>query len=674
MGNVSSTGGLKDAEWKSLDICRAAGMGLWVIELDEGAKPRFYMDDTFLDIMGMSHELTPEQQYEVWYASVVGDWRISVESSLKEMIKTGKSENTYACVHPTKGRIYVRCGGTIDKSYKKGTRLRGYHQDVTAAYLEIQKQKCIAQSRLDKIDAFSSIYFVAWEVDIENNKIYAIREPELTVPIAKESLGVATDAFAYVTEEYVDPSFRGTVSAFMQFDNIRRGLSDKDEISVEYKALHAGWCRMVIVTEKKDNLGNVTDVVIGIQGIAEEKEREFEAREKLEAALKEAKKADLAKSAFLSQMSHDIRTPLNGIIGLLEISERHKEDYKLVNDNRAKAKVAANHLLALINDVLELSKLGDGNTVIAHEPFNMVHLAEDVIAISATKAVEAGITLGHRKCSDEITVPWVCGSELHVRQLFLNILDNAIKYNKPGGSVTFRAKVVGKDEDTVTYAFIFEDTGIGMSKGFTERIYEPFTQERYDARSVYQGTGLGMSIVKNLVDRMKGTIDIKTELGVGTTFTITIPFEIAHMGQDTDEAQADDSYDITGARILIAEDNELNMEIASYLLRDAGAKVTEVTDGKQAVESFIANPPDTYDIIIMDLMMPVMSGMEAAILIRSCGRSDAATIPIIAMTANAFEEDVEAVKKAGMNEHLAKPLDTKKVFQTISYYYNRQSK
>jgi signal transduction histidine kinase/ActR/RegA family two-component response regulator len=663
----------KEVEWKSLDICKAAGMGLWVIEMDEGEKPRFYMDDTFLDICGMPKNLTPEEQYDVWYAGIVEDVRSTVDASIAEMIKTGKSENTYAFVHPTKGRIYVRCGGTQDKSYTKGVRLRGYHQDVTSAYLEIQRQKNISQSRLDKIDAFSSIYFVAWEVDIENNKIFAIREPEFAVPIGKNTNGIATEAFNMVVEEYVEPEFKDTMTAFLRFTNIAGKLAEKNEISEEYKAKHAGWCRMVIVPERADVTGSVTDVVIGIQDINEEKKKEVEAREKIEAALQEAKTANMAKTAFLSQMSHDIRTPLNGIIGLLEMSERHRDDYRLVEDNRIKAKTAANHLLALLNDVLELNKLGDGNTVIVNAPFDLIALAEDVISISNARASEMGISLTHRDCSGDMPVRWVFGSERHVRQIFLNILDNAVKYNKAGGSVRCWTDVVERDENSITYRFNFEDTGIGMSEKFIQKIYEPFTQESYDARSAYQGTGLGMTIVKNLVDRMNGTIDIQSELGVGSRFSITIPFEKASSHYEDEQSKETVVYDISGANILLVEDNELNMEIASYLLKDAGANVTEATDGKQAVESFIINPPGTYDIIVMDLMMPVMGGLEASMVIRSYGRSDAAEIPIIAMTANAFEEDIEAVKKAGMNEHIPKPLDTQKVLKTISKYYKRRS-
>ncbi len=673
MGNNKSGNNMKEVEWKSLDICKAAGMGLWVIEMDEGKEPRFYMDDTFLDIMGMSHNLTPEEQYRVWNDSVVDEARESVNDSVNEMIKNGKSENTYACVHPTRGRIYVRCGGTLDKSYKDGVRLRGYHQDVTSAYLEIQKQKNIAQSRLDKIDAFSSIYFIAWEADIENNKIYAIREPAFAVPICKNSKGIATEAFNIVINDYVEPPFREDMSEFLKLDNIASELSDKEEISEEFKGKYIDWCRMVIVPEKKDSLGNVTNVVIGIQGIAKEKEKEFAVREKLEDALTEAKKANMAKTAFLSQMSHDIRTPLNGIIGLIEMSERHKDNIELIEENRVKAKVAANHLLGLINDILELSKLGDGNAVIANEPFNIVNLAEDVLTISGTRATEAGISLVHRDCSEDMVVPWVYGSELHVRQIFLNILDNAIKYNKPGGAVKCEAVVVNRDKDNVMYRCVIEDTGIGMSKEFMEHLYEPFVQERFDARSVYQGTGLGMSIVKGLVDKMNGTIEVESELGVGTKFTVCIPFKIAHIDDDNDNEDDNESMDINGAKILMVEDNELNMEIASYLLTDAGAHVTEVTDGKQAVDAFTNNPPGTYDIILMDLMMPVMGGIEAALTIRAMDREDAKTIPIIAMTANAFAEDIEAVKEAGMNAHLAKPLDTKKVLKTISRYLQKNN-
>ena len=387
----------------------------------------------------------------------------------------------------------------------------------------------------------------------------------------------------------------------------------------------------------------------------------------VESAKQEAERANAAKSRFLSRMSHDIRTPLNGIIGILEINSKC-HDEKLAQENRDKAMVAANHLLSLINDVLEMSRLEDDNTELEHTAFNIRELTQDVLVISGMRAAEEGITLVHEDCSPQFRYPYVYGSPLHVRQIFLNILGNAIKYNKPSGQVRCKAMFESSDGKSVRYKCIISDTGIGMSKEYLEHIFEPFSQEENDARTSYRGTGLGMAIVKTLIDKMNGTIDIRSELGVGSTFTVTIPFEIAAEEDVQTVSEEGIKADISGMRLLIVEDNELNLEIARYLLEDAGAVTDSAADGEQAVKKFSEAPQGTYDAILMDIMMPVMDGYSATMAIRALDRPDAGTIPIIAMTANAFSEDVIKCKKAGMNDHLAKPLVLDELMRTIAKY------
>lgn len=402
--------------------------------------------------------------------------------------------------------------------------------------------------------------------------------------------------------------------------------------------------------------GDVTDIVM----------KDMEMNRRLKEAKEAAEKANAAKSEFLSRMSHDIRTPLNGIIGMLDIAELYPDNVELLKANRKKERAAANHLMSLLNDILELSKLDDEHVELAHEVFNLQELAEDILSITELKADEAGIKLIYGSCADSIKVPYIYGSPLHVRQVLLNIFSNCIKYNKPNGSVKCWVDTVSADDKQVVYRCTIEDTGIGMSSEFIKHIYEPFSQERQDARSVYRGTGLGMSIVNALLDKMGGTLDIESTEGVGSKFVITIPFEIADRsefkGDDEDNSQAD----IHGMKILLAEDNDLNREIARTLLEQAGAEITEAADGKQAVSIFADNPKGTFNVILMDVMMPVMDGLSAARTIRSMDREDAKDIPIIALTANAFAEDVRKAKNAGMNAHLAKPLQIKTVIATIA--------
>lgn len=396
--------------------------------------------------------------------------------------------------------------------------------------------------------------------------------------------------------------------------------------------------------------------------------------EQLKQAVDQADRANVAKTSFLSRMSHDIRTPLNGIIGLLEIGEAHPENTKLLRENQKKMKISANHLLSLINDILQMSKLESGEVVLSEEPMNLKTLSDDVLTIVEQRAAEAGVTLEYDKSTERVAFQNIYGSPLHVRQIFLNIYGNCIKYNRLGGKVQTSCKCLGVDQEIVTYQWTIQDTGVGMSQEFIRHIFDPFAQERSDARSVYNGTGLGMAIVKNLVDKMNGTIEVKSEEGVGSTFVITLPFRLAtEQSQEQQQQESEEiveSASIAGCRLLLVEDNELNVEIAEMLLEDQGAQVMVVADGQQAVDRFVSEPPGTFDVILMDVMMPVMDGLTATRRIRELDREDAKTMPIIAMTANAYDEDVKQCLDAGMNAHLAKPLQMDLVVAVIGKYCN----
>lgn len=391
-------------------------------------------------------------------------------------------------------------------------------------------------------------------------------------------------------------------------------------------------------------------------------------QEKLREAKEEAERANAAKTSFLSRMSHDIRTPLNGILGLLQIDDTHEDNKELIKANREKITVAANHLLSLINDVLQMSKLEDGRVELAHEAFDLKKLVNDVLMITEMRASEAGLTLNYENTKNILHYPYVYGSPIHLRQLLLNIYSNAIKYNKVGGSINTVFQFIKKENNIVTYQWAISDTGIGMSQKFLEHIFEPFVQEHSDARSIYKGTGLGMSIVKSLVDAMHGTIEVESVENEGSTFTITLPFEIAEKDSIVTKEEFIENADITGKKILLVEDNDLNAEIAQLQLEEAGAEITIVRDGKQALEMFEENPAGTFDVILMDIMMPVMDGLTATKRIRALDKKDAWTIPIIAMSANAFEEDAKKSMEAGMNAHLAKPLKIERVIATIAEY------
>lgn len=371
--------------------------------------------------------------------------------------------------------------------------------------------------------------------------------------------------------------------------------------------------------------------------------------------------ANTAKSAFLTRMSHDIRTPLNGILGLIEIEELKEGDMQVARESRAKARVAANHLLSLINDILEMGRIEERRVTLEHESFNLKELCDDALVLCKLRASDRGIVLINTSEPYAVDQSMI-GSPTHIRRIIINLLDNSIKYNKHGGTVTFFSTVKPLNDARALFCFTIEDTGIGMTPEFLKHIYEPFAQEGNDARSKFQGTGMGMPIVKSLIDMMGGTIEISSELGVGSTFNVQIPLDIdknprAHIKP----AEAMPNCPIAGMNVLLAEDNDLNAEIAQALLESEDVVVTRAANGNEVVNLYLSRPAGSFDAILMDIMMPGMDGYEATRVIRLSGKPDADDIPIIALTANAFAEDVKAARDAGMNAHLPKPLDFEKL-------------
>lgn len=379
--------------------------------------------------------------------------------------------------------------------------------------------------------------------------------------------------------------------------------------------------------------------------------------------LERVRQANSAKSEFLSHMSHDLRTPINGILGMLAIMEKTQDDPVQQELCRKRIRVSTEHVLSLVNDVLQISKLESGRPASVEEPFDLHTLLEDCAMILAHQAEEGKLRLTledtglrHRR---------VIGNPLHVKEILMNVMDNAIKYNRPGGRVSVRAEETGFRDGTVHCRFVVEDTGLGIGADFLPHIFESFTQEHPGARTNYGGVGLGMAIVKKLVDEMKGTVTVDSCPGEGSTVQITLPLRADELPQGAPEEDEGPLDDIAGMRVLLVEDNEMNREIMEFILRDADAQVVTACDGKDAVETFAASEPGYFDCVLMDLMMPVMSGYEAARVIRGMDRADAGSVPIIALSANAFDEDVAMAKGAGMDEHLAKPVDIRKMFQAI---------
>lgn len=390
----------------------------------------------------------------------------------------------------------------------------------------------------------------------------------------------------------------------------------------------------------------------------------MEINKQLRRAIASKEKAAAAKSQFLANMSHDIRTPINGIMGMLEIIRKTKGNQDKEEECLDKIEVSSKLLLSLVNDVLDMAKLDTDAVVLSHEPFNLDRICNETVEAVSFQAEEAGLEVTGEH--DDYTGINILGSPLHLKKILINLFSNSVKYNKPNGKIHMSMKTLERTEDTITCEFKIRDTGVGMSQEFVEKkLFHPFVQADTSSRSNYTGTGLGMSIVKQLIDKMGGTISVESELGEGSCFTVVIPFEIDHEASLKQSEEAENA-DISGLNIMVAEDNELNMEIIEFLLTEQGAHVEKVQNGQEALDKFEGSEAGTYDVILMDLMMPVMDGISATKAIRASKHVEAETIPIIAMTANAFYEDERKCLDAGMNAHLAKPLDMKMVVSTIA--------
>lgn len=393
-------------------------------------------------------------------------------------------------------------------------------------------------------------------------------------------------------------------------------------------------------------------------------EKLLEYQEKLKLANMKEMEANKAKSNFLSHMSHDIRTPMNGILGMTEMIKENIGDRQKIEECLKKVDVTSKHLLSLLNDVLDMSKMESDDIELEHVAMDIDEEVQKLHAMVDVQAKEKQLTFESHM--SDIIHKQLLGSPIHVRRIILNLISNALKYNKPNGRIDLYIKELKSDSKTATFEFKVQDTGIGMSEDFIEnQLYKPFTQEDDNARTKYLGTGLGMAIVKKLVDAMNGSIRVESSVGVGTTFTVVLPFGI----QQTYEAKNDEHKvidNLPGMKVLLVEDNELNLEIAQFMLEDMGIIVTTAQNGKEAVDIFAASKKDTFDAILMDIMMPLMDGLEASKTIRQMDRADAKQIPIIAMTANAFMEDRKKSEAAGMNAHLTKPVDKNKLYKVLS--------
>lgn len=505
------------------------------------------------------------------------------------------------------------------------------------------------------IDAVSNVFMGNLLIHLDTAKAEWIKFPD-NMKKSLKNVQRADKILKDISEKYVSEIHREEYLHFMELSTIRDRINQERILDYTYQDRTDKWINILIVPQQRDEEGKVVSILYLIRNVTEEMKKEKEYQKQL-------KVAGNAKTNFLRRMSHDIRTPINGIRGIIEIAEHNPDDLKMQKEYRDKIWTASGYLLDLVNSILDMSKLESGEIKLEHKPFNLHELLERTNEITIMQCKDCGLTYHVKK--NPIGHTDLIGSPLHLQQVLMNLASNAVKYNKKGGEIFVGAREISSTENTVEYEFLCQDTGIGMSDEFQKHIFEPFTQENADARTKYAGTGLGMAITKELVELQGGTIEVESKVGEGTKFIVHLSFDINPCPKEEIVAEELKEYSVEGLKVLLVEDNELNMEVAEYLLEERGMIITKAWNGQEAVELFSKSEPGGYDLILMDIMMPVMGGWEATRQIRGFDRKDAKDIPIIAMTANAFLDDIEHSREAGMNDHVIKPFDMNELITKI---------
>ncbi len=544
--------------------------------------------------------------------------------------------------------------------------IRHYNSVESRAREMILEKNLALEKALDEVtrhgqimNALATVYSTIFIAHMKDHAYELLEGPELMAKTVGKT-GIFDDVMEEVLQNFVAPKHREAMREFLDFHTLAGRLEHKKTIVLEYEDPAGRWYMARFIVKRRDENGKVEAVLYVARDFTEEKQHELDLQARLRAIAVEAKRANLTKTNFLRRMSHDIRTPLNGIIGMMHIADKCQDDPEKLAECKEKIHHSADYLLDLVNNVLDISKLESGSLVLENKPFQMGQLLLKAVGIVETSARDHGIRFEGGKEASVIHHRQLIGSPLHLNRVLMNIASNAIKYNRPGGSIKVYCKEISSDDKTAVYQFVCEDTGLGMSKEFQAHAFEPFTQEGKETVTSFSGSGLGLSIVKDIVELMGGTIALESEENVGTKFTITIPFLIDPDGKPPEEIESHvQNVDLGGKRALLVEDNELNMEIARTFLEEEGLVIFEATNGKEAVEIFNQSEMNQFDYIFMDVMMPVMDGLTATKEIRRLSRADAKTVPIIAMTANAFVEDQNACLDAGMNGHVGKPIDPK---------------
>lgn len=658
------------------ELLSMARTGLWVIEMDQDRAPRMYSDKAMLELLGLKEMPSPEECYELWYGRIDPAYCPMIQSGVEKMIRNERAEVQYPWEHPVLGRIYVRCGGVRDLSYQGGVCLRGYHQNITDTVMLKDK----ARLRDNVLSNLCQCYYSIYLFDLDHDTEEAIWQEtwiEKSREFPKGSLKLYYEKFiqGHVCHEDQEKMRRAGSPEFLRMTLSR----DHPVYDIDFRRQYpegVQWVRSRFSVAEMEG-SRVAKVIFANMNIHDQKmmemKQEEEKRNALMAAYEAAQYANEAKSNFLAQMSHDIRIPMNAIVGMTSIALAQVNDPGRVKDCLKKISMSSSHLLNLIDEVLDMSKIEKGKMELSRTPFCLRRLlceVETIICPEAEKKKQSLTVDGGQLMHDRLI-----GDSGRLRQVLLNLLSNAVKYTPEGGRVELTAKeVTERSPGSGTFVFIVEDNGIGMSEDFRDYVFVPFMRENDDSAAAVQGTGLGMSIAQGIVNAMNGSIQVETQKNRGSRFTVTLSMELdgeEHMAGDPGHGAVSGllrKVSQKTVRLLVAEDNELNMEIVHTILSEAGFLVEEACNGQEALDLFESSAEGYYQAVLMDLQMPVMDGYTAARRIRNSSHPQSEEIPIIALTANAFAEDMAKALSAGMNDHVSKPIDYDRLFAALNQY------
>ena len=662
------------AERRLLDKICADFTAVYYVELNTGSFEILHINDgTNVKKMNLKQGdnfNSSADQYAVQYLyekerQEFKDW-IST-GHLKEQLSR-KERITYhyrSKPNPNQHEFFEAQAAKIYEDEKHFFALVGFRHidDIMEKETTIQNQlkQALDEARLSNeiISAIAKSYCSIYRIDVQKDFFEEISN-DSEIHKLTGNRGSASEKLYQLCDTMVASEYRSLIRPFLDVSTLSARLKTEEYISTEYRMCDGSWHRMLFTVKKRDESGNVTHVLCTVRSISDSKRREEDLNFAAEAAKREAE----MKTRFLATMSHDIRTPLNGIIGMVNMGNQYADDPQMQQKIREKVMESLKYLVSLVNDVLDMNKLQSGDLKDQQLLFDLTEVLQELNQIYDERAAKKGIRYEIDWKNGTYSHSTLVGNPVYLGRILSNIMDNAIKFSQSGSVLTLGVKEETLDDDRANFTFYCKDQGVGMSEDFIAHAFDMFSQESETSRSRYEGTGLGLAITKQLVDRMDGSIELKSKAGVGTTVIVKIPFKIGTQDKNSnlsDKPVSLDDYSVEGMRALVVEDNELNMEIARCILEDSGMEVTCAVDGQEAVEIFEKSAPDYFGVIYMDIMMPRMNGLDAARTIREMKRRDARRVPIIAMSANSFAEDIINSRLAGMNVHLAKPLDAEKM-------------